>query len=135
MTCLTNDSEKSTSPNSWFARFKYLLQNEPQDQNDLLHLLRDAQHRSLIDAESLSMLEGVILFSHMRVRDIMLPKNKMICILEHEDFSKITQRVTESGHSRFPVLRESSDEVIGILHAKDLLRFQGSEPLDRKSVV
>jgi len=129
MTCLTNDSEKSTSPNSWFARFKYLLQNEPQDQNDLLHLLRDAQHRSLIDAESLSMLEGVILFSHMRVRDIMLPKNKMICILEHEDFSKITQRVTESGHSRFPVLRESSDEVIGILHAKDLLRFQGSEPL------
>lgn len=134
---MTNDNhndndksnEKGNEPSSWLSRFKYLLQNEPQDQNDLLHLLRDAQNRSLIDAETLSMLEGVILFSQMRVRDIMLPKNKMVCIIEHTELSEVTQRVAESGHSRFPVLEENSDKVIGILHAKDLLRFHGSQSL------
>ena len=87
ITCLTNDSdsEKNNNPNSWFSRVKYLLKNEPKDQTDLLHLLRDAQQRSLIDAESLSMLEGVLLFSQMRVRDIMLPKNRMVCVHEHTD--------------------------------------------------
>ena len=130
MTCLTNDTEKMNNPSSWRARIKYLLQNEPQDQNDLLHLLRDAQHRSLIDAETLSMIEGVILFSQMRVRDIMLPKKKMVSILEHTELPEVTQRVAESGHSRFPVLGKKSTEVIGILHAKDLLRFQGSQPLN-----
>lgn len=133
--CLTNDSDKnkdthldsnaSNTSQSWLSRFKYLLQNEPQNQNDLLHLLRDAQHRSLIDAESLSMLEGVILFSHMRVRDIMLPKNKMVYVLEHTELQEVTQQVARSEHTRFPVLKANSDEVIGILHAKDLLRYQG----------
>ena len=127
---MTNDSEKTNDPSSWRARIKYLLQNEPQDQNDLLHLLRDAQHRSLIDAETLSMLEGVVLFAHMHVRDIMLPKKKMVCILEQTKLLEVTQRVVESGHSRFPVLGNNSNEVIGILHAKDLLRFQGSQPLN-----
>lgn len=143
MTCLTNDSDKekekdkNNNPNSWFSRVKYLLQNEPQDQNDLLHLLRDAQNRALIDAESLSMLEGVILFSQMRVRDIMLPKKKMICILEHTALPEVTKQVAQSGHSRFPVLGKNSEEVIGILHAKDLLRFQGSQsqPFDLSDVI
>ncbi|MDF1828271.1 MAG: transporter associated domain-containing protein [Legionellaceae bacterium] len=126
---MTNDSDKdkNNNPNSWLSRVKYLLQNEPQDQNDLLHLLRDAQHRSLIDAESLSMIEGILLFSQMRVRDIMLPKNKMVYVLEHTDLQEITQKVAQSEHTRFPVFKQNSDEVLGILHAKDLLRYQGPE--------
>ncbi|NCT56630.1 MAG: CBS domain-containing protein [Legionella sp.] len=129
MICLTNDSdkEKDNPAHSWLSRFKYFLQSEPQDQNDLLHLLRDAQQRSLIDAESLSMLEGILLFSHMRVRDIMHPKNKMVYVLEHAELQDITQQVAQSEHTRFPVLKENSDEVLGILHAKDLLRYQGPE--------
>jgi len=130
--CLTNDNDndKSNEANSWLSRVKYLLQNEPQDQNDLLHLLRDAQHRSLIDAETLSMLEGVVLFAHMRVRDIMLPKKQMVCIPEDAELTEVIHRVTESGHSRFPVLKNNSNnEVIGTLHAKDLLCFQGPTPL------
>jgi len=137
--CLTNDSdsEKNNNPNSWFSRVKYLLKNEPKDRNDLLHLLRDAQQRSLIDAESLSMLEGVILFSQMRVRDIMLPKNKMVCVREHTDLQAITHQVAQSEHTRFPVMKENSDEVMGILHAKDLLRYQGadSEQFDLNDVI
>jgi len=126
---LTNDNEANNDRSSWRTRIKYLLHNEPQNQNDLLHLLRNAQHRSLIDAETLSMLEGVVLFAQMRVRDIMLPKKQMVCIHEHTELPEVIQRVTESGHSRFPVLASDSNEVIGTLHAKDLLRFQGPKPL------
>lgn len=129
---MTDDNEKNIKTNvlsSWRGYIKYLLQNEPQNQNDLIHVLRSAQHRLLIDAETLSMLEGVILFSQMRVRDIMLPKNKMVCFFENTELTKITQHVIQSGHSRFPVLGTNSNEVIGILHAKDLLRFYGSQKL------
>ncbi|MCH9757187.1 MAG: CBS domain-containing protein [Gammaproteobacteria bacterium] len=115
---------------SWFCRLKKIFQSEPQTQNDLLHLLRDAQNRALIDAETLSMIEGVILFTKLRVRDIMLPKKQMICIPEHATLDEVTHLVTDSGHSRFPVLGNHPDEVIGTLHAKDLLRFQGPTPLD-----
>ena len=62
----------------------------------------------------------------MRVRDIMLPKNQMVCIKKNELFQDIIKIVTQTGHSRFPVLDEDSDEVIGILHAKDLLPHQAS---------
>ncbi len=109
---------------------KRRFQDEPQTQNELLHLLRDAQNRALIDAETLSMIEGVILFAKMRVRDIMLPKKQMVCIPEHATLEEVIHLVTDSGHSRFPVLGSMPDEVIGTLHAKDLLRFQGPNPID-----
>lgn len=109
---------------SWFVRLKQLLQVEPQNQKELVGLLRDAQNRSLINAETLAMIEGAILFSKMRARDIMLPKNQMVCINKDDDFDKIIEVVTHTGHSRFPVTGENSDEVVGILHSKDLLRYQ-----------
>ncbi|KGP64432.1 magnesium/cobalt efflux protein CorC [Legionella norrlandica] len=109
---------------SWFSRLKQFLQGEPQNQEELVSLLRDAQIRSLINAETLAMIEGAILFSKMRVRDIMLPKNQMVCINKDDDFKHIISVVTETGHSRFPVTGEDSDEIVGILHAKDLLRYQ-----------
>ena len=109
---------------SWFVRLKQLLQVEPQNQKELVSLLRDAQNRSLINAETLAMIEGAILFSKMRARDIMLPKNQMVCISQNDDFDKIVEVVTHTGHSRFPVTGENTDEVVGILHSKDLLRYQ-----------
>lgn len=122
--CLTKNNNKI----SWINRLKNYFQSEPQNQNDLLHLLRDAQDRTLIDAETLSMIEGVILFAKMRVRDIMLPKKQIICIPNSATLSEVIHLVADSGHSRFPVLGSNPDEVIGILHAKDLLRFQDSTP-------
>lgn len=109
---------------SWFVRLKRLLQIEPQNQKELVSLLRDAQSRSLINAETLAMIEGAILFSKMRARDIMLPKNQMVCINQNDEYDKIKEIVTGSGHSRFPVTGDNADEVVGILHAKDLLRYQ-----------
>ncbi|MFT4058605.1 MAG: transporter associated domain-containing protein [Legionella sp.] len=115
---------KEEENSSWLAKLKYFLQGEPQNQEELVSLLRDAQIRSLINSETLAMIEGAILFSKMRVRDIMLPKNQMVCIKENEHLSDIIKTVTQTGHSRFPVLDEHGEEVIGILHAKDLLRYQ-----------
>jgi magnesium and cobalt transporter len=119
-----NKEEESLT---WLARLKQFLQGEPKNQEELVNLLRDAQIRSLINSETLAMIEGALLFSKMRVRDIMLPKNQMVCIKGNEQLRQIIKIVTHTGHSRFPVLNENGDEVIGILHAKDLLRYQDRE--------
>jgi len=108
---------------NWFTRLKQFLQVEPQNKEQLISLLRDAEIRALINAETLAMIEGVILFSQMKVRDIMLPKKQMTCVPQEAELHEVITIVTQSGHSRFPVTGESKDEVIGILHAKDLLRF------------
>lgn len=110
---------------SWFGRLKQFLQSEPKNEEDLVNLLRDAQIRSLINSETLAMIEGALAFSKMRVRDIMLPKNQMVSIKQHDKFQNIIKTVTQTGHSRFPVTDDNGDEVIGILHAKNLLSCQG----------
>lgn len=112
---------------NWFMRLKQFLQVEPQNKEQLINLLRDAQIRALIDAETLGMIEGVILFSQMKVRDIMLPKKQMTSIPQDAELHEVIEIVTQSGHSRFPVTGDSRDEVVGILHAKDLLRFQDQQ--------
>lgn len=109
---------------SWFDRIKQFLQVEPQNQEELVSLLRDAQIRALISSEALAMIEGAILFSKMRARDIMLPKNQIVFINQNDEYHEMIKVVARTGHSRFPVTGESSDEIIGILHAKDLLRYQ-----------
>lgn len=115
---------KEEENNSWFTRLKHFLQGEPQNQEELVNLLRDAQIRSLIDSETLAMIESAISFSKMRVRDIMLPKNQMVCINQNDEYSEIIKTVTKTGHSRFPVSDAASSDIVGILHAKDLLRYQ-----------
>lgn len=115
---------KEEEGGSWFVRLKQFLQGEPQNQEELVTLLRDAQIRSLISSETLAMIEGAILFSQMRVRDIMLPKNQMVYLKLNDEYNDIISTVTQTGHSRFPVSSENANEIIGILHAKDLLRYQ-----------
>lgn len=127
MNKLNPAKEKEEDGDSWFMRLKHFLQKEPQNREELISLLRDAKIRALINAETLGMIEGVIQFSELRVRDIMLPKKQMTCISQEDDIQKIIETVTSSGHSRFPVLGDNKDDIIGILHAKDLLRFQTQE--------
>lgn len=120
---MTNEPD----PISWLTRIKHFLHGEPQNREQLVALLRDAQVRALIDAETLAMLEGALAFAQLQVRDIMLPKKQMISIDHCAQLNEIIHTVTQSGHSRFPVIGEDMDEVIGVLHAKDLLRFQTQE--------
>jgi len=104
-------------------RIGTLLLREPGDREQLVELLHSAYQRNLLDADALSMIEGVLQVSELQVRDIMVPRVQMEVIDVREPPEKFIPRVVESGHSRFPVVGESHDDVTGILLAKDLLRF------------
>ena len=121
---------KEDDQGSFFTRLRQFLQVEPQNKDELINLLRDAHSRSLIDSDTLVMIEGVIQFTQMRVRDIMLPKKQMTCISQDAELKEVIEIVASSGHSRFPVTGDHKDEIIGILHAKDLLRYQIEQNAD-----
>ncbi len=124
---MLNKPEKSSH---WLQWLKHLLHLDPQTKSQLTDVLREAQIRELIDAETLAMLEGALAFAELKVRDIMLPKKQMICIESNAGLAEIIPVVTQSGHSRFPVMNDKNEEIIGILHAKDLLRYQNFIPED-----
>jgi len=118
----TSLDQPLSSQRTWLERLSQALLREPQDRQQLMDLLRDAESRDLLDSEALQMIEGVLQVSEMQVRNIMIPRPQMVTIdldASLEDFLPV---VIESAHSRFPVLNDN-DEVIGILLAKDLLPF------------
>lgn len=108
---------------SWLERLSQALLREPKDREQLVTLLRDAQQRDLLDSQALTMIEGVLQISEMQVRDIMIPRAQMIVIEHDAALEEFLPLVIESAHSRFPVIGENRDEVIGILLAKDLLNY------------
>ncbi|HET9403913.1 MAG TPA: transporter associated domain-containing protein [Burkholderiales bacterium] len=103
------------------------LSREPEDREELIELLRAAYNRNLIDAEALSMIEGVLQVSEMQARDIMVPRAQMDVIDIRESPDQFVPMIMQTGHSRFPVIGENKDDVIGILLAKDLLRHYAGE--------
>jgi len=116
-------ADNGGSTKGLLERVRDVFSGEPQDQKQLLALLKNLQVRQLIGAEELFMIEGVLQVSDMQVRDIMIPRGQMI-VLDHEDpFADIIEKITESGHSRFPVIDDDKDDVVGILLAKDLLQL------------
>jgi len=108
---------------SWLRRMVESLTGEPRDLEQLSGILTDARDRGLIDADVLAMLEGVLEVSEIQVRDVMVPRSQMVVVHRDDPPEKILPVVIESGHSRFPVVGEDRDEVVGILLAKDLLRY------------
>ena len=108
---------------SLFERLSSLLLREPEDRDDLVELLHSAFERKLLDAEALSMIEGVLQVSETQVRDVMIPRSQMDMIDVAESPEKFIPFVINTAHSRFPVFEDNRDNVIGILLAKDLLRF------------
>ncbi|MBC7780568.1 MAG: CBS domain-containing protein [Proteobacteria bacterium] len=114
-----NDDSKP----GWLTRLGTLLLREPEDRDQLVELLRTASERNLLDEEALAMIEGVLEVSELDAGGVMLPRAQIEFIdIEHEP-AQIIAQVVGAGHSRFPVIDGGKDEVIGILHAKDLLRF------------
>jgi magnesium and cobalt transporter len=123
MKTLMNNEESANGNRSWLERLSQALLREPQDREQLVELLRDAEQRNLLDAQALAMIEGVLQISEMQVRDIIIPRAHMIAVEEDHSLQEFLPAVIESGHSRFPVVGENRDEVVGILLAKDLLRY------------
>lgn len=106
---------------SWLERLTHFISGEPEDRDDLLDLLRTAQKRKLIEQEALSMIEGVLQVSELRVRDITIPRSQMVVVPQDAEIETIFPLVAESAHSRYPVIGEDRTEVVGILLVKDLL--------------
>lgn len=114
---------KPATPRTWLERLSHVLLREPKDRQQLIDLLRDAEHRHLLDAHALSMIEGVLQVSDMQVRDIMVPRADIISVDHDSSLHEFLPLIIESEHSRFPVFDKDHEEIIGILLAKDLLRY------------
>ena len=112
---------------SLLERLSTLLLREPEDREQLIALLHSAFERRILDAEALSMIEGVLQVSETQVRDVMIPRSQMDMIDVAESPEKFIPFVIEKAHSRFPVVEDNRDNAIGILLAKDLLRFYAEE--------
>jgi magnesium and cobalt transporter len=118
-------SEQSTgNTGRWLKRITQSMSGEPRDLAELIEDLREASERGLFNGDALVMLEGVLAVADMQVRDIMVPRSQMVFVERDESPEKLVQLVVESGHSRFPVIGEDRDQILGILLAKDLLRVQ-----------
>jgi len=120
-------TNNGTQSRSWLERLSFALLGEPKDREQLVELLRDAQQRELLDPEALTMIEGVLQVAEMQVRDIMVPRAQMAVVERDASLEKILPVVIESAHSRFPVIGDNRDEVVGILLAKDLLAYYGQD--------
>jgi len=95
----------------------------PADNEQLLLTLHEGQHSGLFDADALAMIEGVLQVDDMQVRDIMIPRTQVVMLEREASHDVLIRTIVESGHSRFPVIGDSRDEVVGILLAKDLLLY------------
>src|SRR6187455_107496 len=111
----------------WLDRITAVILRQPGDREQLVELLRAAFQRNLFDSDALSMIEGVIQVSEIQARDIMIPRSQMDVIDISETPDKFIPFVIETAHSRFPVTENDKNNVIGILLAKDLLRYYAGE--------
>lgn len=127
------DDSPSVSPNSnsfklsWLERLTHFLLREPEDRGQLVEILHSAFERHILDADALGMIEGVLNVGDMQVRDVMVPRSQMDIIDINDPPAKFIPFVIETAHSRFPVVDGSKDKVLGVLLAKDLLRYYASD--------
>ena len=120
---------------SLLERLSSILLREPEDREQLVQLLHSAFERRLLDAEALSMIEGVLQVSETQVRDVMIPRSQMDMLDVADSPDKFIPFVIETSHSRFPVFEDNRDNVIGILLAKDLLRFYAEEEFNVREML
>ena len=120
---------------SLFERLTALISPEPENRAELLELLHDAQERNLLDADAMSMIEGVFQMSDLSVRDIMIPRSQMDVVDIARPIEEWMPMVLETAHSRFPAVDGDRDKVVGILLAKDLLRYYASDSFDLRGML
>ena len=129
-------SSAETKPHrSLFERLTALISPEPENRAELLELLHDAQERNLLDADAMSMIEGVFQMSDLSVRDIMIPRSQMDVVDIARPIEEWMPMVLETAHSRFPAVDGDRDKVVGILLAKDLLRYYASDSFDLRGML
>ena len=119
----------------WLERLSTLLLREPEDREQLIELLHSSYEKNLLDADALAMIEGVLQVSEMQVRDVMIPRSQMDVIDITDAPEKFIPFVIETAHSRFPVIDENKDDIVGILLAKDLLRYYAGKDFNVRDML
>ncbi len=127
-----DQSSSGSGKSTWIEKIRQAYSNKPRDRDELITLLKEACEHGMIDADALAMMEGAIKVSETQVRDAMIPRSQMIVVHNDSELDEFLPQILESGHSRFPVIGEDKDEVVGILLAKDLLPHlaSGGEQFD-----
>ena len=118
---MSEDRDDDTDERSWLEKIAQIFSSDPHTRKDLLDVLAVAEQNNVIDAGTQKIMQGALEVANMQVRDVMVPRPKMVCLRAGDEPSEILGEVIEAGHSRYPVVGESSDDVLGILLAKDLL--------------
>jgi magnesium and cobalt transporter len=116
-------ADRSVLKPTLLERLSAFLTREPEDREELLQILHGAFEHKLLDADALSIIEGALQVSEMTVRDIMIPRAQMDVVSIDDDPEQFIPFIMETRHSRFPVIGENKDDVVGILLAKELLNF------------
>ncbi|GJM09542.1 MAG: ion transporter [Lysobacteraceae bacterium] len=131
-----NGNGNGQASRSWLGKIGQALSGEPKDRDELVEQLREAHRNQILDADALGMIEGALDVSESQVREAMVPRGQIVCLPLSASRDEILNEIVESGHSRFPVFEDEKDKVVGILLAKDLLRFfvDGTE-FDLKAIL
>ena len=123
--------KRKSESESWLESLAKIFSRVPKDRQALVDILRNSENRNLLDPDALLMIEGALQVSEMQVRDIMIPRVQMIVVKSSAEPQDILSTAVESGHSRFPVIGDDTDEILGILLAKDLLGYFSSEEQEK----
>ena len=118
-----NGNGNGQASRSWLGKIGQALSGEPKDREELVEQLREAHRNQILDADALGMIEGALDVSESQVREAMVPRGQIVCLPLSASRDEILNEIVDSGHSRFPVFEDEKDKVVGILLAKDLLRF------------
>jgi magnesium and cobalt transporter len=124
---VNDDRKPEAEERSWLDRLTHFISGEPQTKSDLEDVLSLAEEHEIIDEDARKIMEGALLVTNMQVRDIMIPRAQMIVIDSDESVQEALPKIIDAGHSRFPVIGDGIDDVIGILLAKDLLPLVESD--------
>ena len=116
-----DQSSRGQDRKSWLERISQAFSSEPESVEDVLEILRDAEEHSIIDTDAMSIIEGAMQVIDMRVDEIMIPRSQMVTVKASQEPKAFLKEIIDSAHSRFPVIGDSQDDVIGVLLAKDLL--------------
>lgn len=132
-----NEDRSSNGHRSWLERIVQAFAHEPKSRQELLELLREAHENKVLDSEALSIVEGAISVADLQVRDIMVPRSQIISVKAHQTPQEFLPAVIEAAHSRYPVIGETPDDILGVLLAKDLLPLiiYGDQAFDLKTIL
>ena len=117
------DEADTGTSGKWLRKLSRSLAGEAQDRGEVVQYLRDAGQRGIVEGDALAMLEGVLGVADIQVRDIMVPRAQMTVLNRDDESETLLRTVVESGHSRFPVMDDDREKIVGVLLAKDLLRL------------